>query len=110
MPSTEVLYGIRVNGEFVCMDLDGNFLWTSGKKRPTSTSVPTSMSAQGLIYALDGHGRLDLLKVDHTKYVKLASHKVFTTKTRGGPMALAGGRLIARDVKKMICIDVSKGQ
>jgi outer membrane protein assembly factor BamB len=44
-----------------------------------------------------------------TGYVQLAEAKVLDGHESWGPMALASGRLIVRDMNRMICLDVSGG-
>lgn len=120
VPQDEVIYGIRVNGEMVCMELDGTFRWSSGKEKTNRYGIgPYLMSAQGLIYALEGHGRLDMVRANPDKFEKLDEHYVWglrkgktdagAAKDAWGPMALAGGYLILRDIKRLVCLDVSAG-
>ena len=65
------------------------------------------MIADGLIYIMDDEGVLTLAQASPTGYVQLAEAKVLEGPESWGPMALASGRLIVRDMNRMICLDVT---
>ena len=56
---------------------------------------------------MDGDsGKLRLVDASTTGYNELASAQVLAGQEVWGPMALSGGRLVLRDLSKMICLDV----
>ncbi|MBN1974978.1 MAG: PQQ-like beta-propeller repeat protein [Sedimentisphaerales bacterium] len=103
------IYGIRPDKELACLDLDGNVVWTSSRTNRFGTQGlgPYSI-ADGKIYILDDDGTLTLAEANTTGYVKLAQAKVLEGPDAWAPMAFASGRLIIRDMNKMICLDISE--
>ena len=92
--------------ELVCMDLDGHVLWTSGKD--LRFGIGPFLAVGNRFFVLDDVGRLSLLTADRTSCRLLAQADVFEGKGRDswGPMALVDGRLLLRDCKRMVCLDV----
>jgi len=52
-------------------------------------------------------GRLTLAEASAEEYRQLAEANVLSGHDSWGPMAVAGGRLIARDLTRMVCLDIS---
>ena len=104
------IYGIRPDKHLACLDLNGQVVWTSPD---TNLFGPRGlgpyMIADGKIYIMDDEGVLTLAQASPNGYVQLAEAKVLEGPEAWGPMALASGRLIVRDMNKMKCLDVSKG-
>ncbi len=102
------IWGVRPDKEFVCLDLNGNVTWSSSR---TNRFGPQGLGpfsiADGKIYILNDEGTLTLAKADTSGYTQLAQAKVLEGPDAWGPMAFASGRLIIRDMNKMICLDVS---
>jgi len=99
------LYGVRPDEQLVCLDLEGNVLWTSGSTHKFGLGPYTIIN--GLLYVMDDHGKLTLTEATPTGYVQLAEADVLEGIDAWGPMALASNRLIVRDLTKMICLDIS---
>lgn len=97
------IYGIRANGHFVCLDLSGKVVWSSG---PAGFGLGPFLVAGDLIYAMNDSGHLSLMEASPDKYTPLAKAQVLKGRESWAPMALAGGRLIARDLTRMVCLDV----
>ena len=57
---------------------------------------------------LDDEGTLTLAEATPTRYVKLSEAKVLEGPDAWGPMAVADGKLILRDLNKMACIDIGQ--
>lgn len=101
------LYAVRSDGQLACADLGGNVLWTSGSGN--TFGLGPYMIADGLIYAMNDRGRLTLAEATAVGYRQLAQAQVFDHgHDAWGPMAIAGGRLILRDLTRMACLDVSR--
>jgi len=101
------LIGVRKQdrGRLVCLDLDGNEVWNSGKDR---FGHGPYMIADGVILAMSNDGELVMAEANTTAYRPLARHQVFADgHDAWGPMALAGGRLIVRDMTRMTCLNLS---
>ncbi len=102
------IYGVRPNGELVCLDEDGNVLWQSGSVH--RFGLGPYMIADGLILLMNDRGVLTLTEATPAGYRQLAEAKVLDGRESWGPMALAGGRLIVRDLTRMVCLNVATGR
>jgi outer membrane protein assembly factor BamB len=100
------IYGVIPNGQLVCLDLDGKQVWRSGEQ--TRFGLGPYVMADGLIYVLNDSGTLSMVEANPKTFRKLGDLKILAGPDAWGPMAVAGGRLIARDLTKMICIDVAR--
>ena len=100
------LYGVRADGKFVCLGLDGKVVWTSGPGQ--QFGLGSFIMADGLFLAMNDSGLLRLIEATPDRYHLLAQAQVLTGHDSWGPLALAGGRLIARDLTRMVCLDVAR--
>jgi len=100
------IYGVRPDGQLVCLDTGGNIMWTSTNANKFGLGPYTIIN--GLIYVMDSEGTLSLVKAQPSSYIQLARAKVLEGPDSWGPMAFASGRLILRDLNKMICLDITK--
>jgi len=99
------IYGVRPGGQLVCLDLSGKPVWDSGGAR---FGTGPYMIAGGMIYAMNSTGVLTLAAASPSGYRQLSQAKILNGPDSWGPMALAGGRLIARDFTRMVCVDVGR--
>ena len=53
-------------------------------------------------------GLLRLIEATPEKYSLLAQAQVLKGRESWAPLALAGGRLIVRDLTRMVCLDVAR--
>ena len=102
------IYGVRPDEQFVCLDLNGELIWNSGPAH--RFGLGPYMIANGLIYVMDDSGLLTLAEATPDGYKQLAQAQVLSGHDSWGPMAMAGGRLIVRDLTRMICVDVRGGK
>jgi outer membrane protein assembly factor BamB len=102
------IFGTRPNGQFVCLGLDGKVLWAS----PPVDAFGRSpfLLADGLFFVMNEDGNLRLMEDSPSHFKLLAQAQVLTAGEAWGPMALAGGRLLARDLTHLICLDVAASQ
>jgi outer membrane protein assembly factor BamB len=100
------IYGVRMDKQLVCLDLAGKVIWTSTSANKFGHGA--YMIANGLMYVLNDSGVLTLVEPTPTGYVELARAEVIQGNESWGPMAIASGRLILRDLNRMICIDVTE--
>jgi outer membrane protein assembly factor BamB len=97
--------GKKKRGLFTCLSFDGKEVWTSEGK--ASFGLGSFMMADGMFFVLDGDtGKLRLIEASITGYNELAGAQVLSGQEVWGPMALSDGKLVLRDLTKMICIDV----
>jgi len=99
------LFGTRPNGQFVCLGLDGKVQWAS----PVGASFGLGpfLFADGLLFVMNDSGKLSLVEDSLGRFNLLAQAQVLKGRESWGPMALAGGRLLARDLTRLVCLDVA---
>jgi len=97
--------GKKKRGLFTCMSFDGKPVWDSEGK--ASFELGSFLMADGMFFVLEGKtGMLRLLEASTSGYKELASAQVLNGEDVWGPMALSDGKLVLRDLTKMVCIDV----
>jgi outer membrane protein assembly factor BamB len=101
----DYLYGVRADGRFVCLDLNGKVAWATEPSQ--QFGLGSFLLANGLIYALNDVGRLTLFEATPGGYRQLAQAQVLKGRESWGPMCLVGGRLLARDLTRLVCLDVA---
>jgi len=99
------IYGVRPDGRFVCLDLNGKSVWTSDPGH--QFGLGSFVMAEGLIFAINDSGLLRLIEATPQKYNLLSKAQVLKGHESWGPMALADGRLYARDLTRMVCLDLT---
>jgi outer membrane protein assembly factor BamB len=99
------LFGIRPDGQFACIDLSGKPVWESGPAHRFGNGP--FLFTKEVVFMMNDNGLLTMAETSTTGYKQLAQAKVLEGPDSWGPMALAGGRLIIRDLNKMICLDVA---
>lgn len=101
--------GKKQRGLFTCLDLDGKELWTSAGK--ASFELGSFILADGMFLILEGKtGMLRQLEASTTQYKELASAQVLSGHDVWGPLALSDGRLVIRDLSRMVCLDLRKAR
>lgn len=103
------MYGVgkTKRGLFTCLDFDGKEVWTSIGK--ASFDLGGYMIADGMFIVLDGKtGTLRMLDANASSYVEIASAQVLSGPDVWAPPALADGKLVIRDLTRMVCLDVSR--
>lgn len=99
------IFGVRPDGQFVCLDYSGKVVWASGTAN--QYALGPYMLAGGCFYVMNDNGRLSLIAARSDKFELLGQAQVLKGRESWGPPAIAGGRMIARDLTRMICLDVS---
>jgi len=100
------IYGVRPDKQLTCLDLNGQVVWTSTSAHRFGLGPYTI--ANGLIYVMNDSGLLTLTEATPNGYVQLTQARVLEGPDAWGAMAIASGRLILRDLNRMICIDVTE--
>jgi len=98
------LYGVAPNQQLTCLDPEGNVKWSSGSTR--RFGIGPYLIANGLMFVLNDTGGLTLVDPSPSGYKELARAKVLSGSEAWGPLAIAGGLLVARDLTSMVCLDV----
>ncbi len=99
------LYGVVPSDELACMDLQGKQLWRSGSTK--RFGLGPFLIADGKIVILGDRGDLVLADASPSGYRELARARVLQGSDAWAPLALVGNRLLARDLKTMICLDMT---
>jgi outer membrane protein assembly factor BamB len=99
------LFGTRPNGQFVCLGLDGKVLWASPAGNPFE--MGPFLLADGVFFVMNDSGKLSLVEDSSARFNLLAQAQVLQGRESWGPMALAGGRLLARDYTRLVCLNVA---
>ena len=102
------IYGVRTKSggeQLVCMDLDGNEVWNSGRDK---FGRGPYMIADGLLVLLDDKGLLTIADATPETYRAVAQAQVIEHgHDAWAPMALVDGRLILRDLTRMKCVSLA---
>jgi outer membrane protein assembly factor BamB len=102
----EHIYGPRADGRFTCLDLQGKPVWTSDAGH--QFGLGSFLMGDGGIFALNDSGLLRLIQATPQKYNLLAQAQILQGHESWGPLALADGRLFARDLTRLVCLDVAQ--
>lgn len=108
-----LLFGIlpkdagSMRNEFVCCDPNDltKILWSSGKTNRYGLGPYLMIEDKFLI--LNDDGNLTLAQVKNNQFKILAQKKVLQGHDAWGPFALTDGKLLLRDSKQMICLDLT---
>jgi outer membrane protein assembly factor BamB len=100
------VYGVIPGGQMACIDLNGKQKWTSGSQY--RFGLGPYIIADGKIIVMNDQGVITVAAATPAGFKPLAQFRALTGQDCWGPMALAGGRLIARDLTRMVCLDMAK--
>jgi outer membrane protein assembly factor BamB len=101
------IYGVIPGGQLVCLDRDARQLWASGGNY--RFGLGPFIIADGLMILMNDKGVLTLAEASESAFKPLAQAGIFERgRDSWGPLALAGGRLLARDFTRMVCLDLRK--
>ena len=99
--------GKKRRGLFTCLNKDGEIVWDSNGK--AAFGLGSFLLADGMFFILEGKtGMLRLAEANTTEYRELASAQILSGHDVWGPMALSNGKLVLRDLSKMVCIQVGQ--
>jgi outer membrane protein assembly factor BamB len=100
------IYGVRPDGRFVCLTLDGKTVWASEASQ--QFGLGPFLLAEGMIFGLNDSGLLRLIEASPQKYTVLGQAQVLKGRESWAPLALVGTRLLARDLTRLVCLEVGK--
>jgi outer membrane protein assembly factor BamB len=100
------LYGVRIPGDLVCLDLEGKVVWSSGNT--ARFGLGPYVMASGILYVLADNGTLVSVEANASAYKELSRAKVLSGSDAWAPIAVADGKLICRDLNTMVCLDLKQ--
>lgn len=100
--------GRHKRGLFTCLTTKGEVVWTSEGR--ASFEQGSYLLADGMFYVLEGKtGMLRLVEARTDEYRELARAQILGGHDVWGPMALSDGKLVLRDMRQIVCLDVKGG-
>lgn len=97
--------GRHKRGLFTCLTKQGEIVWTS--EGEASFEQGSFLLADDMFFVLEGKtGMLRLVEARTDEYRELAHAQVLSGHDVWGPMALSDGKLVMRDMGRMVCLDV----
>ena len=93
-----------LRNQFICFDPGGKIIWTSGSAN--RFGLGPFMIADNKFFILGDDGVLTMAEANTEKFIPLARAKVLHGRDPWGPLSIAGGRMLLRDSKQMVCIDL----
>jgi outer membrane protein assembly factor BamB len=97
--------GKKKRGLFTCLNFNGEDVWTSEGK--AAFGLGGYILADGMFFVMEGDtGKLRMIEASTTGYKELGNAQVLSGSEVWGPLALSGGRMVLRDLTKMVCIDL----
>jgi len=81
-----------------------NILWTSGKTQ--RFGLGPYIIADGKFFILNDNGTLTIAKASTKEFIPLDKRRILQGHDAWGPIAIADGKLLMRDSKQMVCIDI----
>lgn len=98
------IYGVRPDEQLVCINPDGRIQWTSSSAHKFGLGPYTII--KDLIYVMNDEGYLTVAKATPEGYTYLTAAQVLHGHDSWAPMAFASGRIIVRDLTRMVCLDI----
>ncbi len=94
------------HNEFVCCDAENcrNILWTSNTG--DRYGLGPYIIADGKFFILNDDASLTIAKVSNSEFEFLDKAKILDGQDAWGPMAIADGKLVMRDSKNLVCINL----
>lgn len=83
-----------------------NILWTSGKK--DRFGLGPYILADGKFFIVSDDGTLTIARASVSGFEVLDKKRIIEGQDAWGPIAIADGRLLMRDSKQMVCLDIHK--
>ncbi len=102
--------GGTMRNQFVCYHQNdlGTPVWSSGKLN--RFGLGPYLAADGKFFILSDDGVLTMAEVNTDSFILLDQAKILEGHDAWGPLAIVEGRMLARDSKRMVCIDLRSVQ
>jgi len=103
----ENFYGVIPDGQLACVDETGKQLWKSGTDKKFGLGPFFIADPDGVLLVLnDMTGVLYEVKADSVKYEELGKMKILNGHEAWAPMALVNGKLLAKDLTELVCVEL----
>lgn len=95
-----------LRNQFVCYDPGdiSKLIWSSGAEN--RYGLGPYLIADGKFFILSDEGVLTIMEATARAPVLLSQTKILNGHDAWGPMAIVNGRLLARDSRRLVCVDV----
>ncbi|GMW02417.1 MAG: hypothetical protein AMXMBFR84_35530 [Candidatus Hydrogenedentota bacterium] len=106
----DLLYGIMpkdggsLQQQFVCFRPDGSLVWSSGQD--ARFGLGPFLIADNKFYLLDDEGKLTMADATKETFTVLGEADILEGHDAWGPFALAGSRLLLRDMNTLACVEL----
>ncbi|MBA4387933.1 MAG: hypothetical protein C0404_08120 [Verrucomicrobia bacterium] len=97
----------ELRNQFVCYRSDGTLAWASGKSNVFGLGPYILAGDKFLV--LDDEGMLTIAEMSVERFSPLVHTKILEGPDSWGPLVLVDGKLLARDLKRMVCVDMKAG-
>jgi outer membrane protein assembly factor BamB len=99
------IFGVRPDGQLVCLDFDGNEKWASTPAY--KFGLGPYMIAGSIIHVMDDDGLFTRVEATPDEFRLIDQQQVLHGHDAWAPIAYASGRMILRDLTRMVCIQVA---
>jgi len=99
------VYGVIPGGELACLDLSGAVRWTSGPSARFGLG-PILLAGDFILALNDQTGTLVMADASPDGYRERGRFKALDGHDAWAPMALVGHRLLLRDSKTLVCLEL----
>ncbi|MCX5776358.1 MAG: PQQ-like beta-propeller repeat protein [Candidatus Firestonebacteria bacterium] len=100
-------YGVLPDGQLACVDEAGKQLWKSGNEKRFGLGPFIITEPKGMLFILnDMTGILYQVKAEPFKYEELGSMKIMNGHEAWAPLALVNGKLLAKDLTELVCVEL----
>ncbi len=95
-----------LRNQFVCYHPDdiSKLVWASGTT--SRFGLGPYLAADDKFFILSDEGVLTVMKASIKEPIQLAQSKILNGHDAWGPMAIVNGRLLARDSRRLVCVDI----
>ena len=97
---------LSLREQLVCYHPDNRIVWSSGGEH--QFGLGPYILADDKFFILRDDGVLVITRASINGYEELDRTKILNGRDAWGPLAIAGGRLLARDTKELVCIDIKQ--
>lgn len=97
-----------LRNQFICVHRDSpdQIAWSSGTTQ--RFGLGPYILADKKFFILSDEGVLTMIRFSNRKYEPLGEAKILDGHDAWGPLALVQGRLLARDSRRLVCVDLGK--
>lgn len=101
------IYGVTAGGQMACLSVDGEVQWKSGAKNKYGLG-PYIIIDGKLLVLDDMKGTLHMIEARPDAFNELDVTQVLQGHDAWAPISVAAGRMIMRDVTRMVCLEIPR--